>query len=387
MTSKFPFRPDSPYSDFLKLQREQADMVKNILGPTTEFQRRLAAVQRPLAHLRELEKTGILGTAARMSGTRIGEVMAASEALRLSKISALKDFASPNWMVALQGTARWIDRDPGGILKTQKAILVASVPEWTKLGSVFAANQSTISKLLGASRWAEQARTLSEQLSPSLEIIKIAADRARMIDGLTLRAAADTVATSSAAIAAEQVLEAHRLIEAIGQSESPEQGAGLLIALVTLMAAIVQRFGENTMKEIGGIGALKLFEIFMVVLAFVQWMTPPDMSPAEMQAIVEIKAELQTIEDRIEELLQAQEAAHEASVADMPRAELKRMAPIRREPQGKAQVLMRGDEGMLLAVKENRGTWRLVVYRDPLTDQLSEGWVYAPAVRLLDAPG
>ncbi|MFD1960456.1 SH3 domain-containing protein [Novosphingobium panipatense] len=59
---------------------------------------------------------------------------------------------------------------------------------------------------------------------------------------------------------------------------------------------------------------------------------------------------------------------------------------MRREPQGKAQILMRGDAGTLLAVKDSRGKWRLVVYRDPLTDQLSEGWVFAPAGELLNIP-
>ena len=80
------------------------------------------------------------------------------------------------------------------------------------------------------------------------------------------------------------------------------------------------------------------------------------------------------------------QALQQANRVRLARAELKRMTSIRREPQGKAPVLMRGDTGMLLAIKESRGKWRLIVYRDPLSDQLAEGWVYAPAVQMLDAP-
>jgi hypothetical protein len=156
--------------------------------------------------------------------------------------------------------------------------------------------------------------------------------------------------------------------------------------LVSLMAALFQRFGENTVKEVSGIGAIKLFELFLVVLAFVQWVAPPDMSPAEKKVVAEMKVKVETLEQRIETLLKAHEKANEAYVADLSRAELKRTTPIRREPQGKAPVLMVGNAGMLLAVKESRGKWRLVVYRDPLSDQLSQGWVYAQAVQLLDAP-
>ena len=45
---------------------------------------------------------------------------------------------------------------------------------------------------------------------------------------------------------------------------------------------------------------------------------------------------------------------------------------------------MRGEKGMLFAIKESRGKWRLAVYRDPLTDQLSEGWIYNSAIEALD---
>ena len=61
----------------------------------------------------------------------------------------------------------------------------------------------------------------------------------------TLRAGANRVAKSSAMIAAEQVLEAHRLIEAIGQADTPEQSATLFAAFVSLMGALFRRSAKT----------------------------------------------------------------------------------------------------------------------------------------------
>ena len=53
--------------------------------------------------------------------------------------------------------------------------------------------------------------------------------------------------------------------------------------------------------------------------------------------------------------LAAAAAADNAYLEGLPRAELKREAAIRREPQGKALVLTRGGKGLELAIKESRG--------------------------------
>jgi hypothetical protein len=383
--SKLPFGPDDPFSDFLRRQLAQLDMVKNTLGPTLGLQQRLAAMEGPLAHLRTLEKTGILTTAASIRGSELATTMSVAEAVRRSAFPALRDYATSGWMEALQTTARAIGRHEQGILATQKQIGSAAI-DWAKIGHVFEVNSATVGALMRATHWSEQVKALNERITPNLDFLRIAAERARTIDALALRATAETIARSTAAVAAEQVLEAHRLIEAIGQADSLERSASLFAALVSLMGALFQRFGENTVKEVSGIGAIKLFELFLVVVALVQWVAPSDMSPDEKKAVAEMKAEVETLQQRVEALLKAHEIANENYVADLPRAELKRMTSIRREPQGKAPVLMRGDTGMLLAIKESRGKWRLIVYRDPLSDQLAEGWVYAPAVQMLDAP-
>ena len=157
-------------------------------------------------------------------------------------------------MLALQKTAVGLNRDELGILKTQKLIAKSALPDVLKLARTFDANQSTMAAVMAASKWTEQIRSVSEYFAPSLAGMKLAAERARMLDMMTLRASAGAASKTAMVVATEHVLDAHRLIEAIGQAESLEQSAGLFVALVSLMAKLFTVFGENTLKELRGIG-------------------------------------------------------------------------------------------------------------------------------------
>lgn len=372
MTTNNPFGPGSPLNDLLKRQREQSELIKRALGPGYELQQRMKAHQGPFTAFKDLQRSGILSSAF------------AEANIHAESIKAMQGIATPAWMLALQKTAIGISRDDVGILKMQRLLAGSLDSDVLKLAGTFDANRSTVAALMRTSTWTEQFQSLSERFAPGLAAIKVAAERARMLDMTILRASAQVVAKSAVVMAAEQVLEAHRLIEAIGQAESPEQTAGLLTALVSLVAAIFSGFGENTLKELRGIGAFRLIELLLMAFAILHMVVPAELSPAEQKVVTEMKVEIATLEDKLGQIVAANEAANEAYVADLPRAELKRDAAIRRDAQGKAPMLMRGTKGTPLAVKDSRGKWRLVVYRDALTDQLSEGWVYAPAVQLLD---
>ena len=106
----------------------------------------------------------------------------------------------------------------------------------------------------------------------------------------------------------------------------------------------------------------------------------------ERKVIDETNAEVENLKQQIETILQVSEIASEAHIANLPRAELRRDAAIRREPHGKAQMQIRLDAGAEVAVEERYGNWQSVIYRDPLTQQLSGGWVFAPAVQLHSEP-
>ena len=386
MTNKFPFGATGPLDDMMKRQREQSDLIKRALGPSFAIQELTSKLPTGLAAIDAAERSGILKTAALMRGTRIGEVMAASEALRLSRILVLKPYATPNWMKALQKTGFAINRDPTGILAKQHALVGSTVADLVKLGDLVGTNRSLIGKLMAAPSIGAQFRAMSEALSPQLGVLKLAADRARMIDMMTLRATGRAVATSSAVAMAEQVIEAQRIVEAIAHTDDPTQATDLIVAFITLMSAMFSMFGENTVKELRNLGALALLGLLLNFQTIYKEVTPQDLTPAEQHAHGEVVGRMNTIEEKLDAILAADHAADQAYVETHPRGELKRIAPIRRDPQGKAPILMRGDAGMEIAVKESRGKWRLVIYRDPLTEQLSEGWIFAPAIDMYVVP-
>lgn len=369
-----PFGPGGPFNDFFRQERERADLFRRALGPGYELRQRMKELEGPLAQFKELQRNDTLSS------------LYDTTSLHPESIEKLRALATPAWIQALQSTAIGIGRDELGILKDQRLIAGSIDRDVLKLAKTFEDNRSVIQSLMTVLKWGEQFRSLSERLAPNLMGIKAAAERAQMLDLMTLRASADAVAKSAVVIATEQVLEAHRLIEAIGQADSPEQGASLFAALLAVIAAMFAQFGENTVNELRKIGALGLIGLLSAIFTFVEPMVTPDMSAGEKKIVAEMKAEVETLKEKLDKIHASNIAANEAYVSDLPRAELRRPAPIRRDGNARAAILLKGPAGMLLAVKQNKGRWRQVVYRDPLTDQLAEGWIYAPAVQLLDAP-
>ena len=289
-------------------------------------------------------------------------------------------------MLALQSTARGIAQKNHGILNTQQLLAASAGADVLKLVNTFNANRSIIETMTASSKWAEQFRLLGERFVPGVAGLKLAAERARMVDMSILRASAEATARSSVVIVAEQVLEAHSLIEALGNANSHAQSITLFAQLLALVEAIFSGFQENTVRELKGVGAFRLIELLLMAFAIWHMVVPAEMTPAEKTAFAEVTDKIETVEEKLGKIVAADEAADESYIAGLPRAKLKRDVAIRREPRPMAPVLMHGLKGTQLAVKDSRERWRLVVYRDLLTDQLAEGWVYAPAVEVLDDP-
>lgn len=367
-----PFGPGGPYHDIFRQQREREELLRRALGPNYDLKRLIEQTKGPLAHIAELQRNGTLSAAQD------------SARFHADTIDKLRKLATPAWMQAVQSVAIGVGRDELGILKTQRLIAGAVERDVLKLAKTLEENSAAVRGLMSASDWGERLRSLTVSLAPNLMGIKAAAENARLLDMMTLRASAEAASRTAVVIAAEQVLEAHRLIEAIGNAESPDQGASLFAALLTVIAALFARFGENTMNELRNVGAVTLVSVLAGLLGLLPLVTTPDMSAAEKTAVTEMRAEIASLKDKLEEMQAADMAASEAYVSALPRAELRRAAPIRRDGNATAPMLLRGAPGMLLAIKESKARWRQVVYRDPLTDQLAEGWVHAGAVQLLD---
>lgn len=360
---------------------EQEDIIRRAIGPSLAQRSLLESPQNMHAALNAVRLVDQIPQ--RRWGIERG---AADEALWMRRLPRFEQYVTNDWIAAIRKTAIDIYQDRNGILNTHKALISAAVPEWEGGRSTFDSNKPAISALMASTNWSARFRLLSERITPDLASIRMAAERVRMSDAMKFRATAGMATISTSAFLAEQVLEAHRLIEAMDRSDGPEQSAGLFVALVGLMSAIVQRFGGNTAEEISKIGAIKLFEIFLAIVMLAQSVASICTPAAERKVIDETNAEVENLKQQIETILQVSEIASEAYIGNLPRAELRRDAAIRREPHGKAQMLIRLDAGTEVAVEERCGNWQSVVYRDPLTEQLSAGWVFATAVQLHSEP-
>lgn len=354
------------YHEILRHQRETLDSMKRLTGPAFELQK-LATASR--LHTEHLSRLATLGNFA---------------ALNLGHAEALKAIANPAWIQAIQATARKLNHDTANAFGTRQFISESVVVDALKLSRILETNRQAMATLMTGSQLSLQLGALNSRFVPELAAIKKAAEQAWKLDMLTLRASADLIAKSSVVTTAEHVLEAHRLVDSISQSETSEQFITHFATLLSKMANLFSRFGDNTTKELQGIGAIRLVELFMLVVAIWHFAIPADASFADNKIVEAMQIEIDALQKNLRKIIEATEAANENYVSNLPRAELTRPAPIRHDPNGKSTVLLRGEKGMLLAIRQHQDRWYQAVYRDPLSNQLSEGWVYASAVQLLD---
>jgi hypothetical protein len=112
----------------------------------------------------------------------------------------------------------------------------------------------------------------------------------------------------------------------------------------------------------------------------------PNQSAQQHATFAELNHKYEDLKEQTQRLREAEARAEEAYVANLPRAELARDATLRRKPERAGEIVLKAPKGMVLAIEKSEGRWRRVVFRDPLSDQLSRAWVYATAVTLLADP-
>lgn len=124
----------------------------------------------------------------------------------------------------------------------------------------------------------------------------------------------------------------------------------------------------------------------LTLLSVPSLISPDDLNPAQQAAFSELN-------EKVDRMREEERAYHEAEMesaqrflAGLPEAQLVRDATFRRTPGRDGKIVLRADEGMKVAVKAEEGRWRLVVFRDPLSSQLAQAWVYYTALSSLSPP-
>lgn len=216
------------------------------------------------------------------------------------------------------------------------------------------------------------------------EISGLASSIVRQIESLRLSVQLDPNWTEPLAVQyAEQFGIVRDVVEEFEAAETNEQRSALLLTLLMALVAMMRAFAGNTKNQVLGIGALALLGVVADVVSLLPHDTP-GMPPAQVAMIKDTRDEVGVLREELKAYRLSEHELDEKWVAELPRAELKRNAMIRNAAGRDGRVLAKLETEAPLAIIEPNGAWKQVAYRDPLTGELTQGWVYGPLVRLLD---
>ncbi len=308
---------------------------------------------------------------------------AAREAIRLAQEQrqSLWQFASADWASAARETAREIALQQQSVIEQQRE-LGSSMAEAMK---IFQAQRPMLDTAFEVADFAARQRSFIEQVAPAMQLYSTIAERMRLIDFATLRASAEAGDTS-VALVAESVIEAQQLAEAMSASDNPEETTLLLYRFLEVLFAPFERFGSKTVGEYEKMGLFGLLGIVSALLSFITASLPEAQSPEDKAAFVELNEKLERMQAEERNYRNAKVERDQARLSGLPRAQLSRAATLRRRPHRDSEIVLRAEAGMELAIEKAEGRWRLVIFRDSLSEQLMRAWVYATAVSPLHEP-
>jgi hypothetical protein len=291
-----------------------------------------------------------------------------------------KQLTSTAWALSVTETARSIAERTGGFLEEQRALSNTAL----ETVRAFDLNRGTVAAAIAEARAGDRIRRMIDDALPRFSAFGAIAEQMRLVDAMTLRAS-EGVVQSATALAAEMVLETQRIAEAIAAASTDEESSALVGELFEKVLAYLASLGPKTIAELNTMGLMQwtawLFGLLGLVLAVVA--LQPNPSPQQQAVVADLNQKYEHLQAETQRLGEAEARADEAYVADLPRAELARDATFRRTPERAGDVVLRAPKGTVLAIEKAQGRWCLVVFRDPLSNQLARAWVYATAVTRL----
>ena len=370
MTSN-PFGlPERATDRFLREERERGELYRKFVGGGVVAE----AIRQATSHqklLRDLDYDRPLRTV--LEGLKHDQ--ATSEAMKM--------MASTAWAQSVTETARSISQQSTELLDQQRR-LSSSVLDTVR---AFDINRGAVAMAIAAAKADRDFRQTVAGTLSELSTYGAIAEQMRRLDMMTLRAS-EEIAQSAMALAAEMVLETRRIAEAIAAAPSEEDGAALVGELFEKVLAYLVSLGPKTMNEIARMGLVGWTGWFFGLAGLVlgAMALQPNQTPQQQATVSELTQKVEMLQADTRRYHEAETRADEAYVSNLPRAELSRAATFRRKPERTGEVVLRAPMGMVLAIEKREGRWRRVVFRDPLSDQLSRGWVYATAVMELAEP-
>lgn len=366
-----PFgRPENAAERFIREERKRAELYRSMIGGGAVAE----AIKQASTHIklqRDLDRDRLPRTVR--------------DALKYDRANreTLKLVASSAWAQSVAETARDISWQNADLIEQQR-LLSSSVLDTVR---TFDLNRGAIQAAIAAAKADRDFRQMIAGSLSDFAIYGAIAEQMKRLDMTTLRASEGGV-QSATALAAEMVLETQRIAEAIAAAPTEEDGAALIGELFEKILTFLASLGPKTISEISSMGLMQwsawLFGFAGLILAIVA--LQPNQSAQQQAAITELSQKYEGLKEQMHRFGEAEARANEGYLVNLPRAELSRDATFRRKPERAGEVVLKGHRGMRVAIEKSVGRWRLVVFRDPLSEQLSRAWVYATAVTPLADP-
>lgn len=368
MNSSSFSRFDSATHRWMREEVQRTEQLRRALGPD-HVRRAIEDIERQRALITNLDWGRTFGLAR--------------EAIRLAQEQrqSLQHLASNGWASAAVETARDIALPRQSLIEQQRQ-LGSSMVDAMK---IVQAQNSILDRAFEVADFAARHRSFVEQVLPAMQVYGAIAQRMRLVDLATLRASVD-VEDSSVALVAESVIEAQQLVEAMAATDDTDENMKLLRRFIEILFAPIERFGGNTVGEYEKMGLVALIGVLSGLFTFISVSLPAAQSPEDEAAFAELNDKLDRMQAQERNYLDAKFARDQSFLAELPRAQLLRTAPLRRRPHRDGEIVLQAEAGMELAIEKAEGRWRLVVFRDPLSGQLMRAWVYATAVMPLSEP-
>ena len=282
-------------------------------------------------------------------------------------------------------TARTLAAQNGALVEQQR-YLASSVLDTVR---AFDANKSLVASAIAAASVGDTYRKMVAEALPRFATFGAIAERMLRIDTMTARLS-DDVAETATAFAARTVIEMQRVAEAIVQAESDQETAELQASLLSLIGQFFGNLGPNTIPELQKMGLITFLAFIFTIMgtgltAYTMLPHEQAMNPQEKAAFVELNQKTDRALADIQSYHVAAADIDKAFLAGLPRAELARDAAFRTKPARDGEIVLEAPKGTELAIEQAQGNWRKIVFRDPLSNQLARGWVYASVLTSLAA--
>lgn len=132
---------------------------------------------------------------------------------------------------------------------------------------------------------------------------------------------------------------------------------------------------------------------YLAILLFIVAWNNPDFTEEDRQRLAEFTEVSKFAADHAEDAaegireIQRAEAARRQYldyVSELPSAEIIGRGNVREAPKRGAQRISVLPQGAAIAIIDRQGRWLKVIYRDQLTNELAEGWLWRPSVEIHD---